>query len=326
MDEKISIIVPVYNVENYLDKCLESIVNQLYKELEIILIDDGSKDKSYLICKKWEKKDCRIKVIHQSNRGVSAARNVGLEIATGNYIAFVDPDDIISRDMFSSMIKNMQDNGADIVACGVAERFLNQEERIYKKGENPIKLNKKESINRALMLSDDIGGVVWDKLWKRDVIKNIRFDEELAIAEDRLFVIAALINSNIFYRDFEPKYYCIKREESATQSKFSKKSFDIVWSAKKVYMKILNFSNEYLKEANFHISMACMNIINLILKNNEIENYKVEYRKVVKLLNNIEINELPDEVSSILRVKIRILKRYPKLYLLMWKVKNFKFV
>ena len=100
MDDLISVIVPVYNVEEYLDRCIESIVNQTYKNLEILLIDDGSTDNSYNICDKWAKKDNRIKVVHKENGGVSSARNVGLDVATGDYIGFVDSDDYISIDMY----------------------------------------------------------------------------------------------------------------------------------------------------------------------------------------------------------------------------------
>ena len=118
MDEKVSIIVPVYNVEKYLDKCIESIVNQTYRNIEIILVDDGSPDKCPEICNEWAKKDDRIKVIHKENGGLSSARNAALEIAQGDYITFVDSDDWIENDMIQSMLTCAAKNDADIVCCG----------------------------------------------------------------------------------------------------------------------------------------------------------------------------------------------------------------
>lgn len=318
MKEKISIIIPVYNVESYIDRCLESVVNQDYKNLEIILINDGSDDNSGEICDKWGQMDKRILVIHQKNKGVSAARNVGLDMAQGEYVGFVDPDDVISKDMFSSMIKDIKKTNADIVACGVSEIFLDGSERIYRKYDSPIKLNKKQAIEKGLMLSDDIGGVVWDKLWRRDIIKNIKFDESLAIAEDRLFVITALLNSKIFYRNFTPKYFCIKREKSATQSKFSEKNFHIVWSAKKVHQEVINKDKEYLKLANFHVVISCMNIISSMFLSNKKKEYELLYKEVIGLLNEISIKDLPREVELSFKIKLFILKKLPNLYMKLW--------
>lgn len=117
MKELISIIVPVYNVEQYLDDCLISIINQTYKNLEIILIDDGSTDKSGKICDEYAKKDSRIIVIHKENGGVSSARNAGLRIAKGAYIGFVDPDDWIAEDMYEVLYSNAKKYDADVSVC-----------------------------------------------------------------------------------------------------------------------------------------------------------------------------------------------------------------
>lgn len=322
MNQLISIIVPVYNVELYLDKCLKSIVNQSYQNIEIILVDDGSKDNSSSICDKWALLDKRIKVIHQENRGVSAARNVGLDIAKGELIGFVDPDDEIELDMYESMIRNMNISNADIVACGVRESFVDGSNRIYRHGDNPIRFDTYESITKALMNSDDIGGCVWDKLWKHKVIKNIRFDTKLKIAEDRLFCISALINSKSFYRDFEPKYICKKREESVTQCSFTKKNFDIVWSAEKAQKKVLNYSNEYDIFANYHVLSACFEIIHSLYKNNSVKNYKVEYKKMLTIIKGISLDNIPDKVSEKFKFQLRLLRSHSKLYRFLWRLKK----
>ena len=114
---KISVIVPVYKAEKFLSNCIKSILNQTYHDLEVILVDDGSPDSSGQICEEYAKKDNRIKVIHQKNAGVAAARNVGLDLATGDYITFVDSDDYIRPQMYEKMLKCAQNNHCDLVMC-----------------------------------------------------------------------------------------------------------------------------------------------------------------------------------------------------------------
>lgn len=130
---KISIIVPIYKVEIYLRKCVDSIVNQTYKNIEILLIDDGSPDNCGIICDEYAKKDERIKVIHKKNGGLSDARNYGIEASSGDYIMFVDSDDYISKDMCEILLKKALENNADIVSCNFKEIYIdNFEEEINK--------------------------------------------------------------------------------------------------------------------------------------------------------------------------------------------------
>ena len=117
--DKISVIIPVYNTELYLRRCLESVINQTYTNLQIIIIDDGSTDNSLKICTEYAQNDNRLIVYSQNNSGVSAARNKGLDMATGDYIAFVDSDDFIENDMFAKLLNTMVNNEADIIVCGI---------------------------------------------------------------------------------------------------------------------------------------------------------------------------------------------------------------
>lgn len=123
MRGKISIIVPVYNVEKYLSQCIESIINQNHKNIEIILVNDGSTDKSGDICDKYSLKDNRIKVIHKKNEGVSIARNTGLKVATGEYIAFVDGDDLVDKDIYTRLINVINNSKYDLVMCRFYRSF-----------------------------------------------------------------------------------------------------------------------------------------------------------------------------------------------------------
>ncbi len=174
----ISVIVPVYKVEDFLDECVESIVCQTYTNLEIILVDDGSTDSCPAKCDYWAQKDQRIVVLHKENGGLSSARNAGLEIATGEYIGFVDSDDYIAPNMYEELLKGFQ-NGANLaVTCGMVvafndckkfpynEKWLVSESRITSYNEFYVKI-----------LNSDVCHTVWSKLYRFDVIKKIRFKE-----------------------------------------------------------------------------------------------------------------------------------------------------
>ena len=125
MDSLISVIVPIYNVEKYLERCVESIINQTYKNLEIILVDDGSPDNCPQMCDDYAKKDSRIKVVHKKNGGLSDARNAGMKVATGEYVSFIDSDDYISLDFYETLLETIVDNDSDIVECSVVKFYEN---------------------------------------------------------------------------------------------------------------------------------------------------------------------------------------------------------
>jgi len=167
----ISVIVPVYNVEPYLEKCLDSIVNQTYRDLEILVIDDGSTDDSGRICDEY-RKDERVKVFHTENQGLSCARNLGLDEAHGEWIGFVDSDDWIEPDMYEVLLKRALETGADVVECGFnhlypAKTVVQQKEELIIPGEDAIQALYRQQINE----------VVWNKLWKQGCFKFVRFPE-----------------------------------------------------------------------------------------------------------------------------------------------------
>ena len=177
---KISVIIPVYNREKSLKKCLDSVMGQTYKNLEIILVDDGSKDSSGVICDEYAAGDSRIKVIHQQNAGVAAARNAGLAMATGDYIGWVDSDDWIEPDMYEFMLDNAQKYEADIVVCSRLEQYEN---RSIFKGWQQTKILDTEQALGLLLQDDIIKNYLWDKLWRRELFDNIHFPD-VPIFED----------------------------------------------------------------------------------------------------------------------------------------------
>ncbi len=169
--KKISVIVPVYKVENYLRKCIESIIGQTYKNLEIILVDDGSPDNCPQICDEFAKNDNRIKVIHKSNGGLSDARNAGIEIATGDYIGFVDSDDYISINMYEKLLKACEENNCEIAICGF---FCINNGKIIRKSNicDTKKAISKEYALQMLVEEASFGDYAWNKLYKRTLFDS----------------------------------------------------------------------------------------------------------------------------------------------------------
>ena len=167
MNKLISIIITVYNGDTYLDRCLNSIINQTYRNLEVILINDGSTDKSGRICDAWASKDPRIKVLHTTNQGVAAARNCGLHVANGDYIGFADADDWVEPDMFEKLADSLEQYNADIAICGFEEKWPDYS--VLKVSES-IRCYTKEEALRELILDRNMQSYVWNKLFRRECI------------------------------------------------------------------------------------------------------------------------------------------------------------
>lgn len=182
-----SIIVPVYNVEKYLDKCLESILRQTFKDFECIIIDDGSPDNSNIIIDKYVKLDQRFKVIHQKNMGLSAARNTGLDIAQRNYIVFVDSDDYIADEYLEKFALKIADTDADIVICGFVEAYKDYEK-------NKVFAVESTEVIKQNILADVWPSYVWNKCYKKDLFGDIRFPIG-RVYEDLLTIPAVCLNA-----------------------------------------------------------------------------------------------------------------------------------
>ncbi len=173
----ISIIVPVYNAEEFLNACISSIINQTYKNFELILIDDGSSDKSGDICDHWYKEDKRVKVVHQMNQGVAAARNKGLDLAKGEYVCFVDNDDFIKEDHLETFIKTMESTDSDIVICDIVSSKLGD---AYIDLSKEIQMNADECMQWLINpISKEyvVMVVLWNKLYKRELFSEHRFEK-----------------------------------------------------------------------------------------------------------------------------------------------------
>ena len=210
----VSVIIPVYNVEKYLDKCLTSVIHQTYRELEILLIDDGSPDRSGEICEEYARQDSRIRVIHQANQGISGARNTGLDAASGEYIQFVDSDDWMDADMVERLVTAAAEKNYDIVLCGCREVDENNSaiDRAVFEGRGPFELKKEDALQH--LLEDRIVlSHVWDKFYRASLFEELRFPVGRHF-EDLFIMHRLFLKADSFYHINAPLYNYFQRSDS----------------------------------------------------------------------------------------------------------------
>ena len=226
----ISVIVPIYNVEKYLDKCVDSIVKQSYENLEIILVDDGSPDKCPKKCKEWIKKDRRIKVIHKKNGGLSDARNAGLDKAKGEYITFIDSDDYVEPNYVEFLYRNIVKEKADI---SMGKQYVRYPKKTYNTGTgNRYVLNAHDCLDK-LLYSEDFDVSAWGKLYKRELFNDARFIKG-RLFEDTALCYKLIDKSKKIVLDSQPIYYYIMRNNSITNKKFNDSKMDMIISTEEM--------------------------------------------------------------------------------------------
>lgn len=254
----ISIIVPVYNVEKYLDKCIQSIHEQTYTDWECILVNDGSKDNSALICGKWVKIDTRIRVIHQKNQGVSIARNIGIEQAQGKYITFIDSDDWIDCKYLESLIIPTQKQNIDLCVSGLIQNYTNGNISLFQPIYNDSFTLNKDNIKLFIDLNKKylLYGPV-SKLYKKDIISkyNIKFPIDLSYGEDLIFNYQYLEHVN-YIACIDKAYYHYRIIGSGTLStKLRNDQFKIdytQWEILKSFYERKNLWYDEAKELLYH--------------------------------------------------------------------------
>ena len=279
---KVSVIIPVYNVEKYLRECLDSVINQTFKDIEIICVNDGSTDNSLKILKEYEQRDERIVLISQSNKGVSSARNVALECAKGEYVCFMDPDDTVELDLVEKCYKEIIKNDDDIVVFGM---------NIIKNGIKKVRSDM-TLLEENAFYTDNIDVIfglshnVCNKIFKRDFIEKykIRFIENIKTLEDGIFCIRCILN-NAKIRLFPKVFYnyVIDREGSATNNKE-----DVVNNDIQAFYAFENICA--LKDLDDEIFFVIIKkFIMGLLFYYEDEKYRIIYRpKIRKFLNYLE--------------------------------------
>lgn len=252
----ISVIVPVYKVEAYLDKCISSIVNQTYKNLEIILVDDGSPDNCPAMCDDWAEKDSRIRVIHKENGGLSDARNAGMAVATGELMGFVDSDDTIHPDMYRLLYESMVENDSDISACGV--------EMVWEDGSPSRILTKsgccvleQEEAMRAVIEESWLQQPVWYKLYKTALIHDIPFPVG-KYHEDVFWTYQAVGSAKRVSVFDTPCYYYLQRSGSIMEESYSLKRLDAVEGKMLRIQYVQDKYPDMIENAKVELSLFCL--------------------------------------------------------------------
>lgn len=251
MGYKISIIVPIYNTKDFLAKCIKSLMAQTYKNIEIILVNDGSTDDSLSICKKFAELDDRIIVINKSNGGVSSARNKGIEIATGDFLGFVDSDDYISPLMYEKLIHAIKEFNADIAECGYIN-VSSDYNKINTKLLNKSFVKGKDQCRKKYLSKSNTTNFNCNKLYRRSILDGVRY-EKLHFSEDYVFNAKVFSNCNKYASIDQSLYYYVNHKESVTSEKFSIKKLDIVKAGKIVFEFYDRVDPELQRYASFYI-------------------------------------------------------------------------
>ncbi len=256
-DKKLSIIVPVYNVDQYIRRCLDSLVNQTYKNLEIILVDDGSPDNSGKICDEYASQDNRVKVIHKQNGGVSSARNAELTVATGDYICFVDPDDWVVLDAYEKLLEHFEQN-VDAVFFGFNIYRNSNDIEIFSPKKVGV-VNREEALEQVTKRNHGYDASAVNKIVKTSIAKEHTFNTELVVGEDATFWVSCIADCNSVYLDNEPYYFYLMHNASAVHKNDLKqfystwKAWNIISDVCKPYPKALRWAR--LEECCHKISL-----------------------------------------------------------------------
>lgn len=296
MEEQISVIVAIYNIEKFLNKCIESIVKQTYKNLEIILVDDGSDDESSIICDNWKEKDNRIKVIHKQNEGVAIARNTGLKNVTGKYITFVDGDDYIESDLIEMLYKNLLENNTQIAVGGyIYEDYSG--ERLMKSKEDYI-TNSEDAIRRMIM-GDDMYIAVWGKIYKKEIFDGIEFPVG-QINEDLETTYKLFDKAEKISHIAKAKYHYVQRNGSIMHTKFKIEQTSVV-EFKENLLKLVEKKYPNIVDDAERFLMSSLNWCTVLTYKNK---FRREYKTYKKKLKEYLPRFLKNSTIQ-LRVKIK---------------------
>ncbi len=307
----ISVIVPIYKVEAYLDRCVESIVNQTYKNLEIILVDDGSPDNCPRMCDDWAKKDNRIKVIHKSNGGLSDARNAGMAVANGELMGFVDSDDYISEDMYQALYDDMVENDSDISACGV-EMVWEENGQVRALTISGTYLLTNEEAMRATIEETFIKQPVWYKLYKTEQIKELCFPVG-KYHEDVFWTYRAVAKAKKVSIFDNKCYFYVQRGESIMGDGYSSKRLDSIEAAEQ--------RCEYINQNYPNLAaLAQMRFIGMCLFNSQqllkwkIEDYKELFENLHTKAKSVGNQwKKQNDISKKQRMWLSLYLKFPKI-------------
>lgn len=275
----ISVIVPVYNVEKYVGRCLTSIINQSYTNLEIIVVNDGSTDNSFSVCKEYAAKDNRIKLITQENRGLSGARNTGLRHYTGEYVTFVDSDDWIHRNMIEFLYNVLMRHDSEMSLCA---SLRVSEEMIPDKEHKEIE-DKTYTYDKFMKLFlNGTFTACWSRLFRKDIVSDFEFPEGLN-SEDFIYMYEAIRRIKTVASINLPLYYYYVREDSIVNENFNIKKFDQFYSAQKLYELVNTHTPEYTKLSVTRLAGAT---VSLLSSSRKYQGYEAKEKELTTFLRS----------------------------------------
>lgn len=292
MSQLISIIVPIYKVEKYLCKCVDSLINQTYKNLEIILVDDGSPDNCPHICDEYSKKDSRIKVVHKENGGLSDARNAGMKVATGDYVSFIDSDDYISLDFYQTLLDVMLKEDSEIVECDLI-RFYEDKPVENIGSSQEIKTFDTEQGLSMLIAENEFHQHVWNKLYKSEIALKIPFAKG-KLNEDEFWTYQVFGQAKRVSKIKKPMYYYLQRSSSIMGGGYNLRRLDALegkYNRQKYIEK--NFPN-LATQAKIDLYGTCMFAYQCVLKFMKGSDKKTAIRRIkeYKSICNLSFNEI----------------------------------
>ncbi len=256
MEDLISVIVPVYNVEPYLPRCVDSILEQSYRNIEVILVDDGSTDRSGSLCDEYARRDARVRVVHKANGGLSDARNAGLAAASGEFIAFCDSDDWMAEAILADALQAARSNDADMVVWGYCADFVDADENLLRTDTHIPRRAVCEKGRPEPLLGSDLFmallGYAWNKLYRRDLINDLLFESGISLVEDILFNREAIVRAHrLVFLDQAGTHY-VQRDRETLGTKYYPDFFALKYracQAKEAILRSYGFSGEALADA-----------------------------------------------------------------------------
>lgn len=275
----ISVIIPVYKVEEYLNRCVDSVINQTYKNIEIILVDDGSPDNCPKICDDYAKKDKRIRVIHKKNGGLSDARNAGIDIAKGEYFSFVDSDDYVEKNYISFLFNLAKKYNSELT---MGKQYVRYSDKTIDTGSGNIyELNSHDTLEKMLY-GEDFDVSAWAKLYKKELFKDVRFPVG-RLFEDAATTYKLIDKSKKIVLSSKPIYNYIIRDNSITNEAFNEKKFDLILSTEEMTRFVINKYPDLKKACDRRLMYSYLSTLTQLIKCKKVKKeYKDRLMKYIK--------------------------------------------
>lgn len=322
-NKKVSIIVPVYNAEEYVERCINSVLAQTYENVEIIIVDDGSTDESVSICDNFSARHENIRVFHTKNAGVSSARNRGISEACEDYLTFVDADDYLEKDTVAYLVRCLEETKSDIAGCGFQTfsqgEVLRENQRFP---DNIEVLSGEEFVDKGILNGDTR---CWSKLYKREIIGSTRYDETLTIGEDMLFLLALAQKKAQFCRSDYKGYGYFINAAGAMNRKFKESYMDQITCWQRAEEEIVKVYPNLKKKVTSILMISAMLVVGKLaeLSGKDRMNYNKNIKVCLEQIHScMKVNGAYSKLSSGYKVKVMVFKRFPGVYLWAYHMKS----